>query len=116
MAGGAATIEIPSIKQVKNKHLFVCLVGRYVVLPGPAWCGMAMSHVTGRIKANVHIVPFGERVTDLKTRGLIAPDAQALVLLRGGDDEDGKQTGLTLCPGSGPTRMKEFNMLLQRAS
>ena len=39
-----------------------------------------------------------------------------LHILRQADSAGGKQTGQALCPGSGPKKLKEYGMLVQRAA
>ena len=97
-------------KRIGKKGLYVCVIGGYVVMPGDVWVPM-------RMRANVHLVQFHNIVNDMKTNGLLADAAKPLVLLTGGPDSaDGKQTGQALCPGSGPRRLKKFEMLVQRAA
>ena len=97
-----------SIRPARTRDLIVCVVGEFVVLPGPAW-------VTTRMLANVHLLPFKDMVEELKSRDAVSTGATPLVLIRGGQDTaDGKQTGCALCPGLGPKCCKEFGILIQR--
>ena len=40
---GIAIVPVASIKGIGCKRLFVCVVGDFIVLPSPVWCGMKMT-------------------------------------------------------------------------
>jgi len=115
---GIAIVPVASIKGIGCKRLFVCVVGDFIVLPGPTWVGMKMTALKGRMTSTRHVTSFHETVVDLHSRGLFQ-DKRPLVLLRGGPDavvgDKLKQTGIALCTNSGAQKLAAYDMLLQRA-
>ena len=112
-------VSVESIKGIGCKELFVCVIGDFIVLPGPVWVGMKMTTaLKGRMTSTRHVTSFHTAVTDIQKRGLFT-DKTALVLLRGGPDaqvgDKLKQTGIALCKNSGAKLLTEYGMKLQRA-
>ena len=114
-------MEIVSVKPIKGigcKELFVCVIGNFIILPGPVWVGMKMTALKGRMTSTRHVKNFHIAVADIQSRGLFT-DKTALVLLRGGPDakvgDKLKQTGIALCTNSGAKLLTTYGMNLQRA-
>ena len=120
ISGGSDECEIVSVESIKGigcKKLFVCVVGDFIVLPGPVWVGMKMTALKGRMTSTTHLTSFHNAVNEIQS--IQFKDKTALVLLRGGPDElvgdKLKQTGIALCTNSGAALISQYGMLLQRS-
>jgi len=112
-------VSVESIKGIGCKELFVCVIGDFIVLPGPVWVGMKMTTaLKGRMTSTRHVTSFHNAVTAIQDDGFFT-DKTAVVLLRGGPDaqvgDKLKQTGIALCTNSGAKLLTEYGMKLQRA-
>ena len=95
-------------KLIGKKGLYVCEIDNFIILDAVSWVNM-------RIRANVHIAQFGQIVNRLTSIGIISEDLIKVVLLKGGPDVNDKQSGHCLCPGSGPRKLLELGMTVQRS-
>ena len=57
-------VSVESIKGIGCKELFVCVIGDFIVLPGPIWVGMKMTTaLKGRMTSTRHVTSFHNAVT-----------------------------------------------------
>ena len=63
-------VSVESIKGIGCKELFVCVIGDFIVLPGPVWVGMKMTTaLKGRMTSTRHVTSFHNAVTAIKDDG-----------------------------------------------